>query len=295
VADNPGGGLQRNVETYIQPTGAVEASEGCFRSISETPVNLASKSRFVPSFVFSRIVTEADVILNIPIFKTHALTVLTGAIKNLFGIVPGAQKTHLHTVAKSGDEFGEMLVDLYQTIPVPVLNIMDALRGMDGQSGPSGGRVLSMGKLLAARNAVAMDVVMAAMAGARAEMIPTCRVAAERGLGPACIEDVELVGDFESVQGFRLPSVRMASGLAGIAAAIAYPLIERRPLLDSRLCTRCRRCADNCPVQAISMTPFPKIDRKKCIMCYCCAELCPERAMSVPSPFRGLIQNITGR
>ena len=32
VADNPGGGLQRNVETYIAPTGVVEASEGCFRS-----------------------------------------------------------------------------------------------------------------------------------------------------------------------------------------------------------------------------------------------------------------------
>lgn len=295
VADNPGGGLQRNVEDYIRPTGAVEASEGCFRSISETPVSVPTGSRFISSFVVSRIVTESDVILNLPVFKTHALTILTGAVKNLFGIIPGGQKAHLHTVAKSGDEFGELLVDLYQAVPVEVLNIMDAIRGMDGQSGPSGGRVLGIGRLLAARNPVALDVVMAAMAGARTGLIPTSRIAAERGLGPARIEDIEVVGDYEPIPGFRLPSARMASGITGIAAAIAYPLIQRRPILDRKLCTVCRLCADNCPTQAITMKPLPGIDRRKCIMCYCCAELCPEKAMNVPSPFRGLIQNLTGR
>jgi len=166
---------------------------------------------------------------------------------------------------------------------------------MDGQNGPSGGRVLSVGKLLAARNPVALDVVMAAMAGASADTIPTCRVAAERGLGPARVEDIELVGDYKPIAGFRLPSVRMASGLVGAAAAIAYPLIQRRPVLDKKLCTRCRRCADNCPVKAVAMKPFPVIDRRKCIMCYCCAELCPEKAMTVPGPLRGLVQNLTGR
>jgi uncharacterized protein (DUF362 family)/NAD-dependent dihydropyrimidine dehydrogenase PreA subunit len=295
VADNPGGALQRNISSYIAPTGAVEASEGCFRGISETPVTLPTKSRFLSEFRVSRIVTEADVMLNLPVFKTHALTILTGAIKNLFGTVPGGQKSHLHTLAKSGNDFGELLVDLYQALPAPVLTIMDALRGMDGQNGPSGGRVLSIGKLLAARNPVALDVVMAAMAGTEPRLIPTTRIAAERGLGPGRIEDVEVVGEFAPVPGFRLPSARLAAGITGLAAAIAYPLIQRRPLLDRKLCTRCRRCADNCPATAITMTPFPKIDRKTCITCYCCAELCPEKAMTVPGPLRGLIQKLTGR
>jgi uncharacterized protein (DUF362 family)/NAD-dependent dihydropyrimidine dehydrogenase PreA subunit len=294
VADNPGGGLQRNVATYIAPTGAVEASEGCFRSISETPMTVPTKSRFLSEFRISRIMYEADVILNLPVFKTHALTILTGAVKNLFGIVPGGQKTHLHTLARSGNDFGELLVDLYQAVPVPVLTIMDALRGMDGQNGPSGGRVLSIGKILASRNPVALDAVMAAMAGARPGLIPTTRIAAERGLGPGRIEDIEVVGEFEPIAGFRLPSARMAAGITGLAAAIAYPLILRRPLCDKKLCTRCRRCADNCPATAIAMSPYPVIDRHKCIMCYCCAELCPEKAMTVPGPLRGLIQNLTG-
>ena len=295
VADNPGGGLQRNVSSYIAPTGVPEASEGCFRGISETPVALPTKSRFLAEFRVSHIITEADVILNLPVFKTHALTILTGAIKNLFGIIPGGQKAHLHTLAKSGNDFGELLVDLYQVVPVPVLTIMDAQRGMDGQNGPSGGRVLSIGKILASNNPVALDAVMAAMAGTDPARIPTTRIAAERGLGPCRIEDIDIVGDFAPVNGFRLPSVMLASGITGLAAAIAYPLIQRRPLLDSELCTQCRLCEQNCPVRAIDMEPYPVIDRTKCIYCYCCAELCPEKAMSVPGPMRGFVQKVTGR
>lgn len=295
VADNPGGGLQRNVSSYIAPTGVPDASEGCFRGISETPVALPTKSRFLREFRVSHIVTEADVILNLPVFKTHALTILTGAIKNLFGIIPGGQKAHLHTLAKSGNDFGELLVDLYQVVPVPVLTIMDALRGMDGQNGPSGGRVLNIGRILASSNPVALDAVMAAMAGAEPCLIPTTRIAAERRLGPCRIKDIEVVGEFALIEGFRLPSVRLASGITGLAASIAYPLIQRRPIADRKLCTSCRRCEENCPTRAITMDPFPVIDRAKCIYCYCCAELCPEKAMSVPSPLRGFIQKVTGR
>ena len=295
VADNPGGGLQRNAASYIAPTGVVEASEGCFRSISETPVTIAMKSRFTPEIHVSRIVTEVDVILNLPVFKTHGLTYLTGAIKNLFGLIPGAQKSYLHTVAKSADEFAELLVDIYQAVPVPVLTVMDATRGMDGQNGPSGGRVLSIGKIVAGLNPVAVDAVMAMMAGARATSIPTTRIAAERGLGPADPEAIEVIGDFAVIPGFKLPSTRVAAMATGMAGSIVYRLLQRRPLCSRELCTRCRRCADNCPARAIAMSPYPVIDRDKCIMCYCCAELCPEKAMTVPGPLRGLIQNITGR
>jgi len=30
---------------------------------------------------------------------------MTGAVKNMFGVVPGLRKAHLHSVVKNGDEF----------------------------------------------------------------------------------------------------------------------------------------------------------------------------------------------
>jgi len=295
VADNPAGRHAKRLADYLAATGVVEASEGCFLDIAEHSIMLSLKSRFTPQLPVSSVVGEADVILNLPVLKTHALTILTGAVKNLFGVIPGLQKAHLHTLVKNGEEFAELLVDIYQALPVPVLSVMDALRGMDGQNGPSGGRVLKLGRILAARNVVALDSVMAMMAGVRPDRIHTNRIAAERGLGPARPENIEVVGDFEVIPGFRLPSARLAGSITGIAGATFYKLIQRRPLCDKRLCTRCRRCADNCPVHAISLSPYPAIDRKKCITCYCCVEICPERAMVVPQALRSLVHDLFGR
>ena len=294
VADNPAGTHARRLADYLVPTGVVEASEGCFLDVAEHSIILPVKSRFLQQLPVAAVMREIDVILNLPVFKTHALTVLTGAVKNLFGVIPGLQKAHLHTLVGNAEEFAELLVDIYQAIPKPVLNVMDALRGMDGQNGPSGGRVLKLGRVLASRNAVAMDSVMAMMAGLKPDRVPTNRVAAERGLGPAKTDGIDVVGDFEQIPGFRLPSARLAGSLTGIAGATFYRFIQRRPACDSGLCTRCRRCADNCPVQAIEMNPFPAIARGKCINCYCCVEICPERALGVPSAIRSLLRSLSG-
>jgi uncharacterized protein (DUF362 family)/NAD-dependent dihydropyrimidine dehydrogenase PreA subunit len=295
VADNPMGAHSDRLADFLAPTRVVEASEGCFRDVAESSVLVPLKSRFASKVPVSSIVDEVDVILHLPVFKTHALTIMTGAVKNLFGVIPGLRKAHLHSVVKNGDEFAELLLDIYQALPVPVLNLMDALRGMDGQNGPSGGRVLRLGRILSTRNSVAMDSVMAMMAGAKPDAIPTNRIAAARGLGPARAEDIQIVGDFEPIPGFRLPSAWRAGSITGIAGATFYRLIQRRPEFDRELCTGCRRCADNCPVQAIRMAPDPRIDGRKCIICYCCVEACPDRAMVIPSVLRGLLLRLAGR
>jgi uncharacterized protein (DUF362 family)/Pyruvate/2-oxoacid:ferredoxin oxidoreductase delta subunit len=295
VADNPMGVHSELLADFLAPTRVPEASQGCFRDAAESSVIVPLQSRFAQEVPVSSIVNEVDVILNLPVFKTHALTIMTGAVKNLFGVIPGLTKAHLHSVVKDSEEFAELLVDIYQALPVPILNVMDALRGMDGQNGPSGGRVLKLGRILASRNVVALDSAMALMAGVEPGAVPTNRIAAARGLGPARAEEIQIVGDFERIPRFRLPSPWLAGTITGIAGATFYRLVQRRPVCNKELCTSCRRCADNCPVQAIEMKPHPEIDGRKCITCYCCVEACPERAMSVPSVLRGLRQRLAGR
>lgn len=294
VGDNPGGAFRGRMEDYVRPTGVLEASAGCFADASRDPATLELRSRFVPRVAVSGLLRESDVILNLPVFKTHALTLLTGAVKNLFGVVPGKQKTELHGRARSADQFSELMVDIYQAIPVPVLTVMDALRGMDGPSGPGSGRVLTIGRLLAGRNPVAVDTVMALMAGARPDRVPLLRIAGERGLGPTRSQDIDISGDFERLRGFRLPT-RTIADAATFLSGWLFTLTRSRPVLRQGRCTRCRRCAENCPVDAIAMAPWPDIDMDRCISCYCCVEICPERALLVRRGPRGTWARLRGR
>ncbi len=294
VTDNPGGRIRGGLAAFLASTGVPAASEGCFRGLDRTPATLPLQSRFIHRIPVARTLFECDLVLNLPVFKTHSLTILTGATKNLFGIIPGDYKSTLHGKAATATRFAELLVDIYQAVPVPMLHIMDALRGMDGQQGPGGGRVLNIGKLLAARNGVALDAVMAMMAGTEPNRIPTLRIAGERGLGPIDPADIDIHGDFERIRGFRLP----ASGLTDILTmsfAVLFPMFRREPILNRRLCTKCGSCAEVCPVRAIRLNPWPAINRKQCISCFCCAEMCPTNAMTISTARRALWNRVTGR
>lgn len=288
VADNPAGIPRPSLADYLSPTGVVAASDNCFINPSVNPVKLRLSSRFVSEIPVSRLITEADVILNLPVFKTHALTILTGAVKNIFGIVPGGHKAYLHTVAPSAEAFAELLVDIYQAVPKPIITIMDGIRMMDGINGPSGGRVRKMDYLLASANGIALDAVMALIAGAKPETIPTIRIAGERGLGPLQKEAIKIIGDFVPIKDFRLPGIGFAALISRLSIPVYRILLPRVPVLKKSRCTRCGKCAENCPVQTITLTPYPEINRRKCIRCFCCSEICPEKAINIASHLRSL-------
>lgn len=52
-----------------------------------------------------------------------------------------------------------------------------------------------------------------------------------------------------------------------------------RKVFESR-CTECGICADLCPVNAISLSPFPRFGQS-CIQCCNCVRLCPEGAIGL--------------
>jgi uncharacterized protein (DUF362 family) len=289
VGDNPAGAHRQPLEQYLKPTGVIEASQGYFFNVSINPTPLKLNSRFTPEIPVSSLTFQADVILNLPVFKTHALTILTGGVKNLFGIIPGGHKAYLHALAADADQFAELLVDIYQAVPVKTLYIMDGIRVMDGINGPSGGRVRKMNLLLAADNAIALDAVMALLAGTLPEKIPTIRIAAGRGLGPADRQQIQISGDFAPIPDFRLPGAGFAALITRLSRPVYRHLLPRVPLLNPANCIRCGECAANCPVQAIKMNPLPEIDRHRCIHCFCCSEICPAKAMTVAPPLRSLI------
>ena len=181
VGDNPGlFNYGANEESFKQ-AGLMEAAMGYYLNIGNDSLKVDFNPDFMSTVSISRIVLEADIIISLPKFKTHGLTVITGAIKNSYGFLPGAQKAKLHKAAGSPERFHEMLVDVFR-LRVPDLFLVDAVVGMEG-NGPAPPDLRNIGLILASDNAVALDAVIAAMMGCEPGRLRFLQKAKELGLG----------------------------------------------------------------------------------------------------------------
>jgi uncharacterized protein (DUF362 family)/NAD-dependent dihydropyrimidine dehydrogenase PreA subunit len=291
VGDNPGVSGYGVNERVARKNGIMEASEGCFYNAGAEPRQVPMNSRFFSSMVVSKRMLDADYLISLPKMKTHSLTVLTAAIKNMFGILVGGCKSRVHAAASDPKDFGEALVDIYQ-VRVPDLHIIDAVVVMEG-NGPSAGKLRPAGKLIASRNGLAADMVVSQMMNLEPLRVHHLRRAAERGLGPNSISELELAGEFKPLSRFRLPGTIRSPGFiySGVNRLFYTPLSRTKLKLDRNRCTNCGICVDHCPTGAMQKGEFPCIDEERCIRCFCCFELCPENAWKI----QGLLGRIRGR
>jgi ferredoxin len=236
---------------------------------------------FMASVSLSRVIREADIVISLPKFKTHGLTVLTGGIKNSYGYLPGAQKALLHRLAGSPERFHDLVVEVFK-LRVPDLFILDAVVGMEG-NGPASQDLRDIGLLLAADNAVALDAVMAVMMGLDPGRLRFLRKAREEGLGEYDIRKIEILGELTPLPDFKLPPL-------GGSAVQNNPAIQERieartllrPQADPALCNGCGTCVDQCPASALTLNEnLPEVDAGTCITCFCCQEICPEKAITL--------------
>lgn len=51
--------------------------------------------------------------------------------------------------------------------------------------------------------------------------------------------------------------------------------------LNEEACTQCKICADTCPADAITFSPYPEFN-DSCIACFSCVRNCPEEAIGIP-------------
>ncbi|MEJ5365383.1 MAG: DUF362 domain-containing protein [Desulfosoma sp.] len=281
VGDNPGAFDYGANERVFRETGLMDAAKGYYANIGLDSTRVPFNPDFMETVSVSTIVLRADVVISLPKFKTHGLTVITGAVKNSYGILPGAQKARLHKAAGTPQRFHELLVDIFR-LRVPDLFIVDAVTGMEG-NGPASPELRHVGLLLAGDNAVAVDAVIAHMMGCAPASLGFLQQAKKLGLGDYDLGRIRILGDLIRLENYKLPPL---SGEANMNNQQIQQLFEAkmslRPKVDPDLCTACGTCVEHCPVSALSMPEnLPQVDPAVCITCFCCQEMCPEKAIAL--------------
>ena len=279
VGDNPGLFNYGDNEKSFEKTGLMAAAKGYYKNLGNAPQKVAFHPDFLPEVGVSKEILDADILISLPKFKTHGLTVMTGAIKNSYGILPGAQKARLHQIAGTPARFHELIVEVFR-LRIPDLFIMDAIVGMEG-NGPASPELREIGLILAADNGVAMDGVVARMMGLDPSRLRFLQKAASMGLGD--FDSIQIDGQMRVLPDFKLPP---SGGEAIFGNPAIQDLMQAKveilPQADADLCTACGDCIDHCPVSALTMgKKLPVADTDICIRCFCCQEICLEKAMAL--------------
>lgn len=294
IIDSPGGLYNAIVlksvysvcgmEKVAQETGAKLNFD---LSVTEADNHIA---KYLKQVTILKPLLDADIIINLPKLKTHGQMVYTGAVKNMFGAIPGAIKAEYHLRMANYDDFANVLIDIFLCIK-PSLNIMDAVVGMDGY-GPTAGNPKQIGLLLAGESAFELDLTALNIVNTDPMLVPIIKHGAARGLCPDDLKHTELVGEDikdVKVQNFTIPQLDMLKAIQFYDKGILKLLInymKPKPVFIHKQCIGCSDCARSCPAQIIDMKDKkPKADLSKCIRCFCCQELCPAKAITIKKPF----------
>jgi uncharacterized protein (DUF362 family)/NAD-dependent dihydropyrimidine dehydrogenase PreA subunit len=292
IADSPGGPFNKKLlkrayqKSGLYQLAAEEELELNYNTDSSRHQYHAGKIN--KSFQLASYLESADLVINLPKLKTHGLTMYTGAVKNLFGCIPGVLKAEYHLRMQSVYDFSRMLNDLAGLV-APELTIMDAVVGMEGE-GPSNGRPKEFNYLLASTSPYYLDLAAVRLLGINPEeKVPSIKAALEDQIINK--ENLELRGDqLVAPAEVEIPKIEKENNLLDaklpdFLSDILEKFLRPKPIFKEDKCVGCRTCAENCPPEAITMVDnFPEVKLETCIRCFCCQELCPYDAVEIKYP-----------
>lgn len=296
IAESPGGIFNRQrLEGIYRVCGieAVAKAHGAALNYDTDAVHVSfPEGKTVKSFHILKSVAEADVLIDLCVLKSHGLTKMSAAVKNFFGTIPGIEKFEMHATFPDYKDFGSMICDLCEMYcrTKTVIAVTDAVVGMEG-NGPTAGTPRKIGALMMSPNPFASDVVGETLLGFGGT-VPIVREGVARGLCPADISGIELIGDEVAplvLSDFKEPDSaqnRAPSLLTFFSRGKLGRFFMPRPIADADKCRGCGECAASCPQHTIELTEkngkkIARIRHADCIRCYCCQELCPFVAIDV--------------
>jgi uncharacterized protein (DUF362 family) len=188
-----GPGHMRDTEMALVESGMQDALDDAqleFADLNYSQVGWidnGGRASKLKGFYFPQQVVEADLIVSLPKMKTHHWVGYTGALKNLYGVIPGIKygwpKNVLHYAG-----IPQTIFDINASLPKTVA-IVDGIVAMEGD-GPIMGSPKPMGLLVIGTNSTAVDATLGRIMGFEPARVSYLQLAADR-LGPlddACIQ-----------------------------------------------------------------------------------------------------------
>jgi uncharacterized protein (DUF362 family) len=171
------------IEDAVKSAGAVLAPANAIKYYQDVKIKGA---KTLKETAVHELILESDVFINVPVLKHHGSTRLTGAMKNLMGMVWNRRKFHssgLHQCIADCGSFRE-----------PDLNILDAyivtLRNGPGYAGP--GDIVTKKNLLLSRDMVAIDTAGALIHGEEPSAVRYLSMAEDAGIGTMNLDSLAI-------------------------------------------------------------------------------------------------------
>ncbi len=225
---------------------------------------ISNKECIVP---ISKEYLEADLVINMPKFKTHILTGFTGAIKNIYGTVRSRMKGLVHGYASSVEDFCKVISEIYLQ-RIPEMTIMDAIDVIEGEGPGVQGKKKHMGLLIMGDDGYMVDQYCALMIG---------------------LDTDELLTNYyyKELTNSKQDNLPDPNKIKNIKIELPLTFVNRKQLkanfkvdIDHSKCALCKLCVTNCPQKCIFQDQNQlHIKSEICIRCFCCQEICPEGAI----------------
>ena len=289
VGDGPGVGSTRVAAEGSGLLPMIEEEGAQLLVFEDTAEYENADNRIMKRIPLVRQLGEMDVLITLPKLKTHCQMAYTGALKNQYGLVPGAAKGQYHFRFQNRNVLADFMIDINRTAH-PALAIMDGVIGMEGP-GPSGGTPRKIGAIVAGEDLTAVDTVCLTMIGLTVPEVPVSQAAVRGKFGEADLANIEIVG--ESLESMKIADYDLVKSPLNIMKILPLPRFMLRwlrrqiapaPRIDVKKCIRCRRCERGCPVKPAAIQPLAesrKVNDATCIRCYCCHEFCPVKAIDL--------------
>lgn len=291
VGDCPGESSGSTEEIFIK-TEILTASGTSFINLGQQATLVNLPRRKSGNIAIAKAVMDSDIVVSLAKLKTSCFMMISGAVKNLYGIIPGTQKARIHDEFPKRDDFADILIDIAQ-MPKKVMAVIDGSTLMEG-NGPVHGKVRTANIYIISEDIFAADYAVAQLLGMKINDIPVLKQAQKRGL--LSPENIEIISDVKMpLDDISLP-ITLNAYLSETAVEDPDARVEHiasvKIVIDLDKCTRCGHCASICPAHAIKMEQYPVINHEKCIRCFCCNELCSVGAAKPEENIKKLWDNI---